>query len=183
MKAVPSSRTRNEQSSSASTETITIRDAEAADLPAILEIYNTAIATRTATAQLEPVTLESRKEWLNDHAADEYPFWVLEIGGRLVGWLTFKSFLPRCAYRGTAELSVYVHENFRRRGVARRLLEQAIAQAPALGLTALVGLIFAHNEASVHLFAEVGFARWGLLPRVARVEEVERDLTIMGRHV
>jgi phosphinothricin acetyltransferase len=100
-----------------------------------------------------------------------------------VGWLTFKSFLPRCAYRGTAELSVYVHEDFRRRGVARRLLEEAISRAPALGISALVGLIFAHNEASIRLFGQLGFTRWGLLPRVARVEEVERDLTIMGRHV
>ena len=103
--------------------------------------------------------------------------------GQVVGWLTFKSFLPRCAYRGTVELSVYVHEKFRRRGIARRLLEQALARAPTLGITALVGLIFVHNEASIRLFELLGFTRWGLLPRVARVEEVERDLTIMGRHV
>ncbi len=160
-----------------------IRDAARADLPAIIDIYNAAIATRTATAQIEPVTLESRQEWLSEHSPDEYPFWVLEMEGQVVGWLTFKSFLPRCAYRGTVELSVYVHEKFRRRGIARRLLEQALARAPTLGITALVGLIFVHNEASIRLFELLGFTRWGLLPRVARVEEVERDLTIMGRHV
>lgn len=160
-----------------------IRDAVEADLPAIIHIYNAAIATRAATAQLEPVTLESRKDWLDDHSPGEYPFWVLQLDGQVVAWLTFKSFLPRCAYRGTAELSVYVHEQFRRRGLARRLLKEAIARAPALGLTALVGLIFAHNEPSVHLFGQLGFTRWGLLPRVARMEDVERDLTIMGRHV
>jgi phosphinothricin acetyltransferase len=160
-----------------------IRDAVPADLPAIIDIYNTAIASRTATAQLDPVTLESRKNWLSEHSPDEYPFWVLEMDGQIAGWLTFKVFLPRCAYRGTAELSVYVHEKFRRRGVARRLLDEAIARSPGLGINALVGLIFAHNEASVRLFGQLGFAQWGLLPRIARVEEVERDLTIMGRHV
>ena len=92
-----------------------IRDATAADLPAVIAIYNAAIATRMATAQLEQVTVESRKNWLNDHSPGEYPFWVLEADGQVAGWLTFKSFLPRCAYRGTAELSVYVHEGFRRR--------------------------------------------------------------------
>lgn len=183
MKAVPSSKTTEESSSSAASSHMRIRDAARADLPAIIDIYNAAIATRTATAQLEPVTQESRPDWLSDHSPDEYPFWVLEMDGQIVGWLTFKSFLPRCAYRGTAELSVYVHEQFRRRGIARRLLEQAIARAPALGITALVGLIFAHNEASVLLFGQLGFTRWGFLPRVARVEEIERDLTIMGRHV
>jgi L-amino acid N-acyltransferase YncA len=162
---------------------MTIRDAAEGDLPAIIDIYNAAIASRTATAQLEPVTLESRKHWLNDHPAEQYPFWVLEIDGRVAGWLTFKKLLPRSAYRGTAELSVYVHEQFRRRGVARHLLQEAIRRAPELELSALVGLIFAHNAPSIRLFEQLGFSRWGFLPRIARVEEVERDLTIMGRHV
>jgi L-amino acid N-acyltransferase YncA len=160
-----------------------IRDAAAADLPAIIAIYNAAIATRAATAQLETVTLESRKNWLNDHSPDQFPFWVLLIEEQVAGWLTFKSFLPRSAYRGTAELSVYVHEQFRRRGVARQLLQEAIRQAPTLQLSALVGLIFAHNTPSIRLFEQLGFSRWGFLPRIARVEEVARDLTIMGRHV
>ena len=162
---------------------MTIRDAVEADLPAIVDIYNDAIATRMSTAQLEPVTVESRRQWLADHSPNRHPFWVLEIDRQVAGWLTLKSFLPRCAYRGTAEVSVYVDQQFRRRGIARKLLEEAIARASALKITALVGLIFAHNEPSVRLFEQLGFARWGLLPRIARLDEVERDLTIMGRHV
>jgi phosphinothricin acetyltransferase len=107
----------------------------------------------------------------------------LQINGEVAGWLTFKSFLPRSAYRGTAELSVYVHEEFRRRGVARHLLQEAIRRAPKLQISALVGLIFAHNTPSIRLFEQLRFSRWGSLPRIARVDEVERDLTIMGRHV
>ena len=160
-----------------------IRDAAPSDLPAIVDIYNEAIAGRVATAQLEPVTVEARQDWLSQHPPDEYPFWVLEAEGRIAGWLTFKSFLPRCAYRGTAELSVYVHSDFRRRGVARALLQKAIDQAPHLGITTVVGLIFAHNEPSNHLFQQLGFSRWGYLPRVARMDDQERDLTIMGRQV
>jgi L-amino acid N-acyltransferase YncA len=160
-----------------------IRDARDSDLPAIIRIYNAAIATRISTAQLEPVTIESRRNWLNDHSPDRHPFWVLEIDGQIAGWLTLKSFLPRCAYRGTAEVSVYVSEKFRRRGVARRLLEEAIARAQDLEINSLVGLIFAHNAPSLKLFEQLGFQRWGLLPRIARFAETERDLTIMGRHV
>jgi phosphinothricin acetyltransferase len=162
---------------------MTIRDARPKDLPAIIDIYNAAIATRTATAQLEMVTIESRKNWLKQHTPDRHPFWVLEMEGAVVGWLTFKSFLPRSAYHVTAELSVYVDEKFRRRGVARRLLEEAIVRAPQFGITALVGLIFAHNEPSIRLFEQLGFSRWGYLPRVALMEDTARDLTIMGRHV
>src|SRR5438477_10929169 len=92
----------------AATEELKIRDAVQADLPAIIKIYNAAITTRIATAQLEPVTLESRRHWLKEHSPNRYPFWVLEIDRQIAGWLTLKAFLPRSAYRGTAEVSVYV---------------------------------------------------------------------------
>ena len=171
------------QSGTAAIDKMKIRDAVETDLPAIIDIYNAAIATRIATAQLEPVTLEERRDWLKEHSPDRHPFWVLEIDGYIAAWLTIKSFLPRCAYRGTVELSVYVDEKFRRRGIAKRLIEQAIARAPSLGINAVVGLIFAHNEPSLKLFEQLGFKRWGLLPRVARLDGVERDLTILGRHI
>ena len=160
-----------------------IRDAVVADLPAIIDIYNAAIATRMSTAQLEPVTVESRRRWLTEHSPDRHPFWVMEVDGQVAGWLTIKSFLPRCAYRGTAELSVYVDQKFRRRGIARSLLEEAIARAPSLEITAVVGLIFAHNAPSLKLFEQLGFSRWGLLPRVALLDGAHRDLTILGRQV
>jgi L-amino acid N-acyltransferase YncA len=174
---------KDRRSETAATEAMKIRDAAEEDLPAIVEIYNAAIATRMSTAQLDPVTVESRRDWLHEHTSDRHPFWVAEIDRRIVGWLTFKSFLPRCAYGGTVELSVYVGEKFRRNGIARKLLEEAIARAPSLGITAMVGLIFRHNEPSLRLFERLGFERWGLLPGIARLDGVERDLTIMGRPV
>ena len=160
-----------------------IRDAIEADLPGIIEIYNATVPTRIVTAELEPTTVEARLPWFREHSPDEHPFWVAESDGRIIGWLDFKKFLPRCAYRGTAEISVYVDEKFGRRGVARRLLEEAIARAPSLGISAMVGLIFAHNEPSLKLFERLGFRRWGLLPRIARLDDVQRDLIIVGRHI
>jgi L-amino acid N-acyltransferase YncA len=160
-----------------------IRDARDNDLPAIIDIYNAAVATRLSTAQLEQVTVEERRNWIAEHSPDRHPFWVLEIDRQIAGWLTLKPFLPRCAYRGTAEVSVYVDEKFRRRGVGRTLLGEAIVRAPSLEIRAMAGLIFAHNEPSLRLFEQLGFERWGLLPRIAQLDAVERDLTIMGRHV
>jgi phosphinothricin acetyltransferase len=174
---------KDRRSQTAATDRMKIRDAVENDLPAIVDIYNAAVATRMSTAQLEPVTVESRRRWLSEHSPDRHPFWVMEVDGQIAGWLTIKSFLPRCAYRGTVEVSVYVDEKFRRRGIARKLLEEATARAPSLGINALVGLIFAHNEPSLKLFERLGFERWGLLPRIAQLDGVERDLTVLGRHV
>lgn len=162
---------------------MTIRDATEADLPAIVAIFNFAVETRTSTAVLEPVTVEERLEWFQEHSPNRHPLWVLEIDGKLAGWLSFQSFLSRCAYRGTAEVSVYVHPEFRRRGVGRALLEQAIARSPALEITTLAGLILGHNAASLQLFGGLGFARWGVLPRVARLDGVERDIVLVGRNL
>jgi L-amino acid N-acyltransferase YncA/predicted O-methyltransferase YrrM len=158
-----------------------IRDAVEADLPAIVEIYNATVPTRMVTAELEPTSVEARLQSFREHSPEQYPFWVAESEGRVIGWLDFKRFLPRCAYRGTAEISVYVDEKFRRRGVGQRLLEQAIARAPALGITALVGLIFGHNEPSLKLFQRFGFERWGVFPGVAQLDGVNRDLVVMGQ--
>ncbi len=165
------------------TEDMKIRDATDADLPGILRIYNAAVLTRLSTAQLKPVTVEDRKNWIGEHSPDRHPFWVAEVDGQVAGWLTVKPFIPRCAYQGTVELSVYVSDKCRRLGIARRLLEEAIHRSPSLGISSMVGLIFGHNEPSLKLFQQLGFERWGFLPGVAQIEETQRDLVIMGRHV
>jgi L-amino acid N-acyltransferase YncA len=76
-----------------------------------------------------------------------------------------------------------VSEKFRRLGVGRALLEKAIAHSPRLEVNALVGCIFGHNEASLRLFERLGFERWGFLPRIARLDDVECDLVMVGRHI
>ena len=174
---------RGPRSQTAAREEAIIRDAVERDLPAIIDIYNAAIATRISTARLNPVTLQARRNWLNEHSPERHPFWVIESDGDVAGWLTIKEFLPRGAYAGTVEVSVYVHKKFRRHGFATKLLEQTIERGPGLGIHAMVGLIFAHNEPSLRLFERLGFERWGFLPRVARLDGLERDLTIMGRHL
>jgi phosphinothricin acetyltransferase len=52
-----------------------------------------------------------------------------------------------------------------------------------MGLETLLAFVFAHNEPSVALFERLGFSRWGHLPRVARLDGVERDVLILGRRV
>jgi phosphinothricin acetyltransferase len=162
---------------------LTVRDAREADLPRIVAIYNEAIPGRQATADTEPVSVDDRLEWFRAHAPARRPLWVAERDGVLVGWLSFQDFYGRPAYGATAELSVYVSGAARRGGVGRHLLARAIARAPGLGLATLLGFVFAHNAPSVGLFERHGFARWAHLPRVARLDGVERDLLILGRRV
>lgn len=161
----------------------THRSATRGDLERIVEIYNATIASRRATADTEPVSVESRVKWFEDHIPGFRPLWVVELDGRIAGWLSYSSFYGRPAYNGTAELSVYVDAPARGRGLGSYLLTQAIGHAPSLALHTLLGFIFGHNESSLRLFEKSGFARWGELPRVATLDGVERDLIIVGRRV
>jgi L-amino acid N-acyltransferase YncA len=159
-----------------------VRDAAEAELPAIVDIYNAATATLTSTAFLGPVSVEERLPWFRRHSPHAFPLWVAGIDGEIAGWLSFHEFIPRPAYNGAAEISIYVADSFRRRGVGRALLAQAIATAPQLKIRMLLGYILGPNEASLTLFEHAGFERWGRLPRIAKFEDAERDLVIVGRH-
>lgn len=162
----------------------TVHDATAADLPAIVAIYNATIPGRMVTADLAPVTVASRQAWFAAHQAPSRPLWVLrDATGAVQAWLSFDTFFPRAAYDGTAMIAIYVAPESRRHGLGRRLLQEAITRAPKLGLHTLLGYIFGHNEPSLRLFATHGFERWAHLPRVAVLDGVERDLVIVGRRM
>ena len=158
-----------------------IRDAVAEDLPAIVAIYNSTIPSRVVSADTEPVSVEQRLAWFDEHEPSRRPIWVMECGGEIVGWLSLSDFYDgRPAYHGTAEIGVYVREDHRGEGIGRRLVEEAISRGPKLGLNTLTAGAFAHNEASVRLFEGMGFEKWAHFPNVAELDGVERDLVVLG---
>lgn len=162
---------------------MTIRDATEADLPTIVEIYNAAIPGCIATADTEPVSVASRLSWFKNHDSNR-PVWVkANKKGKVIGWLSFQSFYGRPAYKGTAELSVYVASEYRRQGIGKQFLQRAVYQSHILGINTLLSFIFAHNEPSLQLFGKFKFTEWGYLPRVAELDGVERDLVILGRRI
>ena len=163
--------------------TISHRIATFEDLSAIVAIYNSTVASRQVTADTEPVSVESRHAWFYEHAPDKRPLWVVEDHGVVIGWLSFSNFYGRPAYSGTAELSIYLHETARGKGLGRYFLQQAIAFAPQVEVHTLLGFIFGHNTPSLNLFASFNFQIWANMPRVATLDGVERDLIIFGKRV
>lgn len=156
------------------------RLATAADLPQIVAIYNSTVASRQVTADTEPVSVESRQDWFLAHQRADRPLWVVEQDGAVIAWLSFSSFYGRPAYQGTAEISIYIADLARGQGLGLFLLQSAIDFAPSIALHTLLGFVFAHNTPSVRLFERFSFATWGHLPRVANLDGVERDLLILG---
>ena len=159
---------------------VVVRLARLPDLVAIVGIYNASIPGRRSTADLEPVTVESRMAWFVMHAPAHRPIWVAELRGDVVGWLSFSDYYGRPAYDATVEVGVYVDPAAQGAGIGAILLRHAIEAAPALGVRTLLWITFAINYGSIRLAERHGFARWGLLPRVTELDGVRRDITIFG---
>ena len=159
---------------------ITIRDAKLTDLPEIVAIYNSTIAGRMVTADTEPVSVESKTAWFESHSPEKRPLWVAVDGEKVIAWVSFKSFYGRPAYDHTAEIAIYLHEEYRNQGIGRELLEYVIKLSPNLKIKTLLGFIFSHNAPSIGLFGKAGFTIWGHLPKVAEIDEKELDLLILG---
>ena len=164
-------------------EKVKIRDARIEDLPAIVEIYNATIPGRMVTADTEPVSVQSREKWFEEHSPDFRPLWVMEQENEICGWLSFQSFYGRPAYNSTVEISIYISGRFRRQGLGHLFLQKAIDASPQLRIKTVLGFIFGHNEPSLSLFHKFGFRRWGRLPKVAELGGIERDLIILGKRV
>lgn len=160
------------------------RNATITDLAKIVEIYNSTVAGRLVTADTEPVSIESRVNWFNEHEPAKRPLWmVIDKNDNVVGWVSFQSFYGRPAYRFTAEISIYLDKEMRGKGYGKEILEYAINKCPQLEIKTLLGYIFGHNEPSLKLFKKLGFETWGIFPRIAELDNIERDLIILGKRI
>ncbi|HWY33331.1 MAG TPA: GNAT family N-acetyltransferase, partial [Nitrosopumilaceae archaeon] len=132
---------------------------------------------------LEPVSTESKTKWFHEHNPTTRPLWIVEVDGIYSGWVSFQSFYGRPAYQQTAEISIYLEENVRGKGLGKICLQHALNSCPSLNIHTLLGFIFGHNETSLKLFNQLGFEKWAHLPEIANMEGIKRDLLILGRKV
>ncbi len=142
-----------------------IRSAAEADLPAVTEIYNQAVLRATGTFDTEPKTLEQQRDWFARHGA-AHPVIVAEEAGAVVGWASLSPYSDRCAYARTAEVSVYIDEKARGRGLGGSLLEGVLEAGKKAGILQVLARVTEGNEASLRLHAKRGFFEAGLLRKV-----------------
>lgn len=153
------------------------------DLPAIVRIYNSVVPGRMVTADTEPVSVESKLNWFNNHNPLKRPLYLVQDGDTVIGWVSLESFYGRPAYNQTAEVSIYLDEAARGKGYGKDILQYILSQSSSFGIKTLLGYIFAHNEPSLKLFKNFGFEQWALFPNVAVLDGVERSLIIVGKRV
>jgi len=146
---------------------IIVRKASLDDLAAITEIYNQAILRTTATFDTEPKSLDEQKVWFESHGP-KYPILVAEEDGKVTGWASLSKWSDRCAYSDTAEISLYIDEKERGKGIGRKLLEAIIREGEKTGIHSIIARIAEGNEVSIHLHQSVGFEHIGIMKEVGR---------------
>jgi phosphinothricin acetyltransferase len=157
-----------------------IRKAIYTDVPAITGIYNEAILTTTATFDTEPKTTAAQRKWFKAHGPKN-PILVAVEGGKIIGWASLSAYSDRCAYSGTAELSVYVKEKFRNRGIGRRLMQAVLEEGKKAGLHTIISRIAGGNDISIHLHRQFDFADIGTMKEVGNKFGQLLDVSLMQK--
>ncbi|WP_434779562.1 GNAT family N-acetyltransferase [Neisseria sp. Ec49-e6-T10] len=158
-----------------------IRFAQQKDLPAIVSIYNQSVPKRNATADLSPISVESRQSWFEHHTANRPLYvWVNEQN-HILAWASLSDYYPRAAYHITAEISIYVDEQQQGKGLGKALAKHILKEAPNLGIHNIIAVIFGHNTASITLFEQLGFSLWGKLPEVCELDNKFADIILLGK--
>jgi phosphinothricin acetyltransferase len=151
------------------------------DAAAVLRIYGEGIETGHATFEIETPAWE---KWDSGHL--EACRLVAEEDGEVLGWAALAPASSRPVYAGVTEVSVYVADAGRGRGLGRRLLQALIEASEAAGIWTLQAGIFPENEASIRLHQAQGFRVLGTRCRVGRMtygpfQGRWRDVVLMER--
>ena len=161
-----------------------IRLAQIADLPSIVDIYNQSIPSKQSTGDTQPLRVEDRIMWFEEHRPDEHPIFVAEVEEQVAGWCSLSAYRPgRAALRFTSEISYYIDSAYHRQGIATALVEHALAACPPLGIKHVFAIVLEGNQPSLRLLEKMGFEQWGYLPRVADFDGREVGHLYYGRHV
>jgi len=157
-----------------------IRKAIYTDVPAITGIYNEAILTTTATFDTEPKTTAAQRKWFKAHGPKN-PILVAVEAGKVIGWASLSEYSDRCAYSGTAELSLYVKEKFRNRGIGRKLMQAVLEEGKKAGLHTVISRIAGGNDVSIHLHRQFDFADIGTMKEVGNKFGQLLDVSLMQK--
>lgn len=143
---------------------------------AVLKIYQEGLLTGNASFQS---TVPSWEEW--DAAHLPACRLVAVENNEVQGWAALTPVSGRCVYAGVAEISVYIAEAARRKGLGKVLLNALIEQSEANNIWTLQAGIFPENEASIRLHEACGFRLVGSREKIGRMNGVWRDTLLLER--
>jgi phosphinothricin acetyltransferase len=142
----------------------------------IKQIYEEGISTGNATFQQKAPDWE---EWNNSHL--QHSRIIAKDKETILGWAALTAISERCVYAGVAEVSVYVRDKARGKGVGKQLLEKLIEESEANNIWTLQAGIFPENIASIKIHEACGFRIVGVRERIGQLNGKWRDTILLER--
>jgi L-amino acid N-acyltransferase YncA len=142
----------------------------------VKEIYLEGIATGNATFQKE---VPSWEDWNNSHMSECRI--VARSESEILGWAALSPVSSRCVYVGVAEVSVYVSQISKGKGIGSILLNSLIQKSEENGIWTLQSGIFPENVSSLKVHYKNGFREVGRRERIGKMDGVWRDTILVER--
>jgi L-amino acid N-acyltransferase YncA len=146
------------------------------DWPQVRAIYLEGIATGNATFETEAPSWE---KWNAGHLAKCRL--AARAGEQVLGWAALSPVSGRCVYAGVAEVSVYVSESARRKGIGKALLQELVKQSEECGIWTLQAGIFPENITSIAIHEACGFRKVGVREKLGKMGDRWRDVVLLER--
>jgi L-amino acid N-acyltransferase YncA len=153
-----------------------IRPMTALESTRVIEIYKMGIDTRNATFETE---VPSWDDWDKKHL--QHSRFVYVENDRILGWAALSAVSARPAYKGVAEISIYIDTGFIARGIGSKLMEKVIASSEENGIWTLNASVFPENIATIKLHEKFGFRKIGMKEKVARLDDNWRNTILLER--
>lgn len=158
-----------------------IRLANIDDLPLIVDIYNQAIRSNSATGDMDEFTVAGRVNWFNSFDSAKYPIYVAEFNGKIIGYTTLAPYRKgRKAMSKIAEISFFVDYSYHGLGVGSALVSYALSDCSRIGKESLLAILLDINTESVHLLKKFKFEEWGHFPNIINLNDVKCGQLIYG---
>lgn len=157
-------------------DTVLIRKMEQKDLKEVLKIYQEGIDTGMATFQTE---VPSEHEWDEGHHATLR--FIAEEHYKVVGWIAISPVSTRTVYAGVGEVSIYISNDSKGKGIASKLFKILIEESENAGFWTLQSSIFAVNTSSIELYKKMGFRVVGTREKIAQLNGEWHDTIIMEK--
>ena len=153
------------------------RELIAQDWQQVKEIYEEGIATGNATFQSAAPDWD---EWDQSHVKNSRIV-AVDDASNILGWAALTPVSSRCVYAGVAEVSVYVSDKARGKGIGKSLLKELIRQSEQNGFWTLTAGIFPENEASLKIHQQAGFKVLGIRERIGKMNGEWRNTVLLER--
>lgn len=158
-----------------------LRKASEEDLNEILEIYNQGIEDGLATFEEDLKDKDYMENWFAAHQGRYAVFVAVNEEGKITGWASINPYNPRAAYYGVGELSIYIHREFRGKGIGQKLLQVLEDEARLQEFYKLVLFTFPINNLGQGLYRKLNYREVGLFKNQGRLKGNFVDVMLMEK--